>query len=863
MFFEGPAQSVSMGDLDCDIGLLEALLREEVEPPAPTTPGATRPSQQAAPAPSPGAALLPGRAEPDKLQAAVPVSPLGEPAPRKQLSSHFLETRGSGQVRAGDMDSSDDEDNKYFEEQNYTAYGRSVKHLLAGRSVDPAPAGGPGQRAGPGAAWRSPRPPVSAAPAGPSPRRPSVAELDADPVFGIRMVKPLISSLALKERVVGRQVVPLAALKRHLLREDPSGDWVVGGVVVSKSGTRTSQKGAEYAIWRISDLKAGLKTASVFLFGKCFKEHWKTSVGSVVGILNPKPLDNRDGSGDEATLSVDNPQKVMIMGTSKDFGLCKARKKNGDSCTSFVNASACEYCVHHLQAAYKSCSRRMELQSPCAGRGLDKLRNKVLGKNEVFYGGQSFIAVPAKKSSKQVSKDSERLRKLSDFYNPDGGPGSSPPGRGGKENQARSKYISTLLDAGGGQARKDQERLRKLCGAPLKSSGANAHTPGPEEERTAAPEKVQTKLVVQSAPAAGSPPQAVLAAVVPQLGRGVQASGLVDLTPPRVVHRERAKMNALKWIHKHGPITREDPNKVPGADKNKPRAKREADGDTSAPKHARPDVAGRPEGGARGETPRPGVNARFRALLEASSRHMDTSSLTTGVRLPFRPAGGRGPGRDPQARGERQVPGAPGGLVPAHGHLLSDHWCATALAAPKHARPDVAGRPEGGARGETPRPGVNARFRALLEASSRHMELVEARDCEAEEEYFDRLEKKEKLEDKMLSTYKVPCKAVTCLKCKYTAFSASQLCKAEGHALKVTDGVKRFFRCGNCGNRTVSLELIPVWSCRNCASSRWERAPMLKEKKAGISTSLSIRGDEEMFIGSLQSNGNLGLLVPE
>ena len=46
-------------------------------------------------------------------------------------------------VHAGDTDSSDDEDNRYFEEQNYNEYGRKVKHLLTAkhrRQVDTKPA---------------------------------------------------------------------------------------------------------------------------------------------------------------------------------------------------------------------------------------------------------------------------------------------------------------------------------------------------------------------------------------------------------------------------------------------------------------------------------------------------------------------------------------------------------------------------------------------------------------------------------------------------------------------------------------------------------------------------------------------------
>ncbi|CAG2063083.1 unnamed protein product, partial [Timema podura] len=158
---------------------------------------------------------------------------------------------------------------------------------------------------------------------------------------------------------------------------------------------------------------------------------------------------------------------------------------------------------------------------------------------------------------------------------------------------------------------------------------------------------------------------------------------------------------------------------------------------------------------------------------------------------------------------------------------------------------------------------LSPRFKELLEATSKHTDLLELRDNQAQEEYFDKLEKKERLEEKMLSTFKVPCKAVRCLKCKYTAFSASDRCKSEGHPLKVTDGTKRFFKCGDCGNRTVTLDIVPLLTCKNCSSSRWERAPMMREKKSLLTNTLSIRGGEETILGALHADGNLNLLVPE
>jgi len=46
--------------------------------------------------------------------------------------------------------------------------------------------------------------------------------------------------------------------------------------------------GSTFSIWKISDLKAGMSTVTIFLFGRSHADLWKTDIGFVVGILNPK-----------------------------------------------------------------------------------------------------------------------------------------------------------------------------------------------------------------------------------------------------------------------------------------------------------------------------------------------------------------------------------------------------------------------------------------------------------------------------------------------------------------------------------------------------------------------------------------------
>jgi hypothetical protein len=52
-------------------------------------------------------------------------------------------------------------------------------------------------------------------------------------------------------------------------------------------------QGAQYYIWKLSDLKQDLKTFSLFLFRAAVNELWKTAEGTAVAVLNPSILDTR------------------------------------------------------------------------------------------------------------------------------------------------------------------------------------------------------------------------------------------------------------------------------------------------------------------------------------------------------------------------------------------------------------------------------------------------------------------------------------------------------------------------------------------------------------------------------------------
>lgn len=332
------------------------------------------------------------------------------------------------------FDSSDEEDLTNFFERKYTEYGRDINTMLkrtgaaqldvaVGKEVDrslrPSTSAFSSSLASTrSSSFASPAPTQPKTLFQPRPLQPAANDAGAggqvfvDPIFGLRIVQPLISSTLLKERMIGRIPVEIRYLHNHLQNGDLSKDWCISGAIVSKSAVQTSSAGSQYIIWKLTDLKGEMKQVSLFLFKNAYKDLWKTAQGMVVAVLNPSVFSRKDANG-ESSLSIDSTQRVMLLGRSKDLGICRSKKKNGDPCSALVNVSVCDVCVYHVKQEYGKMSGRSDLQSSTSGRGLQSLRNKVLGKSEVFYGGKSFVAEVAKPNKRITAKDHERLRCLS------------------------------------------------------------------------------------------------------------------------------------------------------------------------------------------------------------------------------------------------------------------------------------------------------------------------------------------------------------------------------------------------------------------------------------------------------------------
>lgn len=637
------------------------------------------------------------------------------------------------------MDSSDEEDLSNFFDQKYNQYGSQINKMLKNKNeerIDSIISKTVSKSLNEKKSESKSQPSVTTS----NQLVPKIDDVNVytDPVFGIRIIHPLLSSKMLRERMAGRSAVDIRYLQNHLDNNDLSQDWCICGVIVSKSPVQKSQKGAQYIIWKISDLKGEIQTASIFLFKNAFKELWKTSVGMVVAILNPSTFSRKDDKRD-ISLSVDNHIKVMMLGKSKDLGTCKSRKKNGDPCTNIVNLNSCEYCVYHVKQEYARLSTRSELQSATSGRGLQSLRNKVLGKTEVFYAGKSFVAEKAVKSKKMSAKDNERLLSLSDNnnYNSPSLPAAmrsiTSAIKYANNNNGRISKMAEVIEASTSQRSKDLERLKLLQGATQTNSSNSSVT-------TNSPRSSRLNLSANLLP--------LQLNKTPTLSKSTFSFELPD----------PSKVKAMELLKKK-PIEKSNPNyvKYRGTENGKKR------------------------------------------LLENLLAN-DSESVKKKQKI------------EDEVELKRQE-----------------------------------------------------RINAVLNAKSAHTDLAEQHEINLQEEHFNKLEKREAMEEKMINTKEVKCKAIICQQCKYKAFSAAQRCKDDKHPLKVIDAEKRFFECEDCGNRTVTLFRIPKTSCTNCQSSKWKRTGMMKERKiVQVGEELSIRGDEEKFCGSLSTKAaNINLCVAE
>ncbi|XP_026545454.1 protein MCM10 homolog [Notechis scutatus] len=636
---------------------------------------------------------------------------------------------------------------------------------------------------------------------------------------GLKLRKPRVSSAEMERKMTGRKLIRLSQVQDKLRSANlEEMDWVTFGVIIKKMTPQSSNNGKTFSIWHLNDLRDFNRSVSLFLFGDVHKEHWKTDQGMVVGLLNANQMKPKEGS-EEVCLSVDHPQKILILGEAMDLGTCKSRKKNGEPCTQMVNQSECEYCHYHIQSEYrKRSSKRADLQSTFSTtRAPKRTAKRNLGLKEklcqdgFYYGGVSSSAYAASVAAAAVPK-----RKVQTTLTNLVVRGVDAILQETKEKLGLAKPPCS-------------EEFQELLAVP--SAGArnlNRHF-----TRRGA---LGTKSMILTIPWLGLevPSNSVILFYLPRDAK-TRANASWRLSPS-------AKTIILIFILRcrflQDPAVKKTPAPSSsvgqaGLKSPTPAAEFPKAGQLSSPQTPRLG-----SGLSEGDDVLffddcPPLAPKLNCLAEAKKMAAIKKLHAKGQILPK-----VDPNSIKRKRSDFDVPS----ISERVEKNIADSEEGRALEPVEKKRRQQLEYLE------------SAEFQEILNARSKHNGVLKEFEAEMQERYFEPLVKKEQMEEKMRNIREVKCRVATCKTCNYTYFKLLDSCVAEGHAYHWHNGVKRFFKCA-CGNRAISLDKLPKKHCSNCGLYKWERDGMLKEKKGpkiGAETLLP-RGEEHaQFLNSMK-----------
>lgn len=149
------------------------------------------------------------------------------------------------------------------------------------------------------------------------------------------------------------------------LPEIIDGDYVVFGIVASKSDPKQHKENKastkevdmyddglknseQYMVITLTDLQW---TVDLFLFDTAFPRYYRLSEGMVIAILNPTimpPPPNKIDSGRFSLCLSSSDDTVLEVGSARDIGYCKAERKDGKVCRSWLDARKTEFCDFHV-----------------------------------------------------------------------------------------------------------------------------------------------------------------------------------------------------------------------------------------------------------------------------------------------------------------------------------------------------------------------------------------------------------------------------------------------------------------------------------------------------------------------------------
>ena len=191
-------------------------------------------------------------------------------------------------------------------------------------------------------------------------------------------------------------------------------NYIVYGIVASKSTARTATNGAKYCVLTLTDLKTDI---SMFFYDSAFDKFWTLPLGTLCYFLNPlhqKPTKVIK----QVSLKMTSHKGILEIGKAADFGLCRSIKKDGQQCTRWINSRKQEVCDEHIDMALqKTLNKRIEFASgtrqfdPRQQSKKKKLEGERYAQHAVFFGEKTLDYEAPLKDTARLQKESESRQK--------------------------------------------------------------------------------------------------------------------------------------------------------------------------------------------------------------------------------------------------------------------------------------------------------------------------------------------------------------------------------------------------------------------------------------------------------------------
>ncbi|EUB63865.1 hypothetical protein EGR_01488 [Echinococcus granulosus] len=599
----------------------------------------------------------------------------------------------------------------------------------------------------------------------------------------IRVIRSQISSELWAARTSNRRVFSLSQYVREAVGSSGSSlqteATVLVGVIGSKTPPRRSRNNKIFSIWRLTDLmKVGTgapngQNISLFLFGAVHEKLWKEPEGTVVAILKPKLLSSSENGNLTSTnaaglsITVDSAPFVMLLGMSFDFALCAATTKVGRPCSRIVNKNICRYCDLHVKAAYHSASSMRPgfatalISKPSYGqrRGL----KRSIGISSALAQSSSAF-LPHRPASMRVDRSQDsRVHSR---------PAVSPRLA---MNIAKFASSSHPID----------QSLSALS--------------------TASKASLQSAPSELKVPFASTPTRPTRGSL--NLLRYFETASASHLTVPPPSAKDKYLKNATPQAKLH-----ETFSTFFAGVKNKTLAQK-------------PQIGREFEAGASDDY--------FVDLGPVSAQDSELNTTLTVL-----------PSRDAARRRSEALVRTRGGIDALHqsAREQTQKRILDIVSQPpsKKTKPSPLTRilgpvsfsemntnseQEGCERtqkaSDTWKSGNREELARLVSQGSRHADIAAVNEASAEWKLLSCLEARDSIEEKLLNQHEQECQVVTCLRCQYRSLHASQICRKEGHKLRFSIGVRRFFACRNCKTRMTTLDRYPNFACTSEKVQSW------------------------------------------